>query len=643
MGAQRQSAEQRLAAARAAAAVSTELTAELREAEASAAAAQTTAEASALAVAERQRLAGDVVDRGRAVADLDAEAAQAGDDESIARDVADIAAAAAEQSGAALLEAQTRIEAARATFDGVSDREEANRLASRLAKVDATHREIGVVEEALAASTVTDAVLRDIEVAATAVESASGQAALASAHIEFTASADIELRVQDRRIPLSAGQMFAVATTEATDIEVAGVLRARIMPGGPASVRPARLEAARAHLAELLAAAGVSDVADARARADARRELCCDKDRLAATLTGLCSDEPVHRLRSRLSTLRDREVLTEEPRIDMTAARAALDAATEAHRGAVTASQRDRDVAAAAASALAEKCTRAAVVRERLVTARTQLDAVYQQLAQQRARFSDDDLSLRAQTHALASKRTSARVADLRLRLADLAPQRIAAELSDAERQTGELTRDHGAIAGELRDLATQLRVYGTEGRQGRLDAAHAEHEYALSEWRRVGRRARAARLLRAVVLRHRDDTRLRYVAPYRAEIQRLGRIVFGDSFEVDIDSSLRICSRTLDGRTVPYEALSGGAKEQLGIVTRLAGAALVAEDDSVPVIIDDALGFTDSHRLAKMGAAFDAVSTNAQVLVLTCSPRRYDSVVGAHHIELTPSRAQNI
>jgi hypothetical protein len=57
---------------------------------------------------------------------------------------------------------------------------------------------------------------------------------------------------------------------------------------------------------------------------------------------------------------------------------------------------------------------------------------------------------------------------------------------------------------------------------------------------------------------------------------------VFGTSCEVEIDSDLRICSRTLAGRTVPYESLSGGAKEQLGIETRLAGGSLVAKEDTV-------------------------------------------------------------
>ncbi|MGZ6779634.1 MAG: ATP-binding protein, partial [Mycobacterium sp.] len=166
--------------------------------------------------------------------------------------------------------------------------------------------------------------------------------------------------------------------------------------------------------------------------------------------------------------------------------------------------------------------------------------------------------------------------------------------------------------------------------------AAETEREHAEAEYLRVHRRARAAQLLRSVMARHRDATRMRYVDPFRNQVERLGRIVFGDSFEVEIDSRLRICSRTLSGRTVPYDSLSGGAKEQLGIVARLAGAALVAKEDSVPVVIDDALGFTDPDRLIKMGAVFDAVGGDGQVIVLTCSPQRYRSVVGAHYIELS-------
>ena len=137
-------------------------------------------------------------------------------------------------------------------------------------------------------------------------------------------------------------------------------------------------------------------------------------------------------------------------------------------------------------------------------------------------------------------------------------------------------------------------------------------------------------------MIRHRDNTRQRYVQPYRTELERLGRTVFGRTFEVDIDTELTICSRTLKGRTVPFESLSGGAREQLGILARLAGAALVAKEDTVPVVIDDALGFSDPDRLVKMGAVFSTVGDRGQVIVLTCTPGRYDGVADAEVIELT-------
>jgi hypothetical protein len=168
------------------------------------------------------------------------------------------------------------------------------------------------------------------------------------------------------------------------------------------------------------------------------------------------------------------------------------------------------------------------------------------------------------------------------------------------------------------------------------VDAALTEREHAATEHTRVQRQAGAAHLLQSVMTRHRDQARQRYVDPFRAEVERLGRIVFGADFEVEIDGDLRMCSRTLAGRTVPYESLSGGAREQLGIVARLAGAALVAKEDGVPVVIDDALGFSDAGRLAKMGAVFDAVGGDSQVIVLTCSPERYAGIGDAQRIELS-------
>ncbi|MEM6936367.1 MAG: hypothetical protein AAF552_07900, partial [Pseudomonadota bacterium] len=92
---------------------------------------------------------------------------------------------------------------------------------------------------------------------------------------------------------------------------------------------------------------------------------------------------------------------------------------------------------------------------------------------------------------------------------------------------------------------------------------------------------------------------------------------------------------RTLEGKRLPLESLSIGAQEQLGLLTRLAAAQIVSSKAGVPVIVDDALGFADPQRLKSMGAAFAAAGRSCQVIVLTCTPGRYQNVGGAELIKL--------
>jgi hypothetical protein len=321
--------------------------------------------------------------------------------------------------------------------------------------------------------------------------------------------------------------------------------------------------------------------------------------------------------------------------MDMAAARAELGAAEAARTVGTAECETRRQAAAAADAVLVELSMSATVLQNKLEAQRGELNAATGRLAQERSSVSDEDLASAADTGRRAAEKAERRVGELTDELAAAAPDAVAAELTAAAEEANSLHERYEEAAGALREIEIELSVFGSEGRQGKLDSAETEREHAAGQHSRVGGRARAARLLRSVMTRHRDTARRRYVEPYRAELQRLGRPVFGPTFEVEIDSDLCIRSRTLDGVTVPYESLSGGAKEQLGILARLAGAALVTKEDTVPVVVDDALGFTDPDRLAKMGEVFDTVGAHGQVIVLTCSPDRYDGVKGAHRIDL--------
>jgi hypothetical protein len=629
----RANAAKRLDAAREAAETVRQLTERLAGERELADAADQKCAAFVAALDERRRLRVDVDARTATIADLERTAQLTAAEVTAADEVKDAAEIGVVEAKVAVDACQARVDAAHHEVAAIAEQEEAARLTAKLAKIDAADRELLAVDAELAAIRFTDGSMRAIETAAAAVELAAARAELASARVELAAAADVEVRVAGEVVELSAGQSWSTSATGPTDVELPALLTVRVRPGEPAADTQAVLDAARAHLAAQLERVGVADVEAARVLDARRTELLATRDRVRATRAALTGDDSVELIRARLAELRTQ--LTAEPG-DVARAKMELEAATADHRRAVTTCDVRRDEAAAAVAAATHRATAATVLREKLINARAELSAVGERVARQRESTSDDELAARAAAGAERAHEFLARVQAVETELAGAAPAAVAAELDEAGRQHDGLVRRHEDAGEQLRDVTAALKVYGTQGRRGRLDDAKIQLEGAVAEHSRLGRRAGAVHALRSVMLRHRDDARLRYVEPFRCEVERLGRTVFGADFEVEIDAELRICSRTLAGCTVPYESLSGGAKEQLGIVARLAGAALVAKEDGVPVLIDDALGFTDADRLTRMGEVFDAVGGDGQVIVLTCSPERYASVRDARHIELT-------
>jgi hypothetical protein len=630
-----QEASARQTAAQAAADAIAQLTEHVREAELIAAAATATSTASTAAHAERERLRTETDSRTAAVAALEAEAREAAEAHATARDVTVEADAVVERANQALAAAQQRAETARRVVDELGRRDETQRVSARLTKIDAALRDRDGIAQELSTIAVTDDLFRQIEQAAAAVERSEGQLALVSATVEFVAAADIELVIGDQRVTLPAGESWSTVANATTEVEIPGMLTARVTPGMSALEIQTQYTAAQQDLAAGLATAQVADLAAARSSDQRRRELQSARDQLTATLAGLCGDDDVEQLRSRLAELRSLPAFSGDITIEAGTARAELDEAEAARITAGADCETHRRVAALAMTKLTEVSTQATRLQDKLVTQRAELAVVVDRLTQQRATVADDKLTATAQNDLSAAQTAAGRVAELAEQLAAAAPDAVTGELTDAVEAAATLRERHEEIARTLHEIAAQLTVFGTEGRKGELDAAEIQCEHARDEHDRVGRRARAVQLLRDVMVRHRDTTRLRYVEPYRAELQRLGRPVFGPSFEVDVDSDLCILNRTLEGCTVPYESLSGGAKEQLGILARLAGAALVAKEDAVPILIDDALGFTDPQRLVKMAAVFDTLGERGQVIVLTCTPGRYDGIKDARRVEL--------
>jgi hypothetical protein len=212
----------------------------------------------------------------------------------------------------------------------------------------------------------------------------------------------------------------------------------------------------------------------------------------------------------------------------------------------------------------------------------------------------------------------------------------VAGELADALAVAERLQSERDGLRDALRTTEGRLEQSGRDGLATRRDVAELELAAVRAEHESLRRRADAARRVFETLSRHRAEAQTKYSEPLQSRIESLGRSVYGPSFRVWLDDDLAVSERELDGVRLPVEALSTGAQEQLAIITRLAISHLVSTGEgSVPVIFDDALGWSDKARLRDMGALLGRAGDHGQIIILTCMPDRYEYVPRATFIKL--------
>ncbi|WP_156748875.1 AAA family ATPase, partial [Mycobacterium sp. 1165196.3] len=174
---QRIAAGPRVAAAQEAADNVAALTAQQREAQLVADAAVATATAAGGAHTARRQLLAEIDTRAEAVAEAQAQAEEAAAAQAAAHAEAEASDAALHQATEALAELHRQADSARCTVDRLADREEADRLTARLARIDAIERDRERIGAELTTIAVTEPVLRRIEDAAAAVDRTGDQLA----------------------------------------------------------------------------------------------------------------------------------------------------------------------------------------------------------------------------------------------------------------------------------------------------------------------------------------------------------------------------------------------------------------------------------------------------------------------------------
>ncbi len=504
----------------------------------------------------------------------------------------------------------------------------------RVSDADATAAE---AEAILAASTLTDEVLKKLHAAHLDLEKARATLAAGSPELRIKALTDLKPKIDGTTRKLSAGSELTLPVAGSLALKLPGVAEIEVRTGASTTDLRDVFEKKSRKFEELCRAAGVEDLEQAVLANEVLRAAQADvkaRDRvLVADLRDLSREQIAQKvagLALRVGSYPSSRSATFAIPSDLEAAQRADRAAkseTEAAKKVRTAAERRRDAARREDERLRAERAKTEVGRERAKTAAS-MTATRLELA--RSKLSDEDVEKRASAarEALNTAQSVHTAESDRLASAQPDAARLLAENARAARKRAD-DRLRG-IDNERIEVRARLNERGEAGLAERADATEAELSRAADALARRRVHATAARLLFETLDHERAESRRAYVAPLRGRIEQLGRIVYGADFSVEVNDELQIANRTVDGRTIPFESLSGGAKEQLGVITRLACAMTVVEDGGVPIVFDDTLGNTDPARIEAMCALLALAGRKCQVIILTCVPDRFRHVGAA-------------
>jgi DNA repair exonuclease SbcCD ATPase subunit len=465
--------------------------------------------------------------------------------------------------------------------------------------------------------------------------------------------------------PVQVGQRAiepgeSLTVTELTEISVGTLLRLRIHPGGGASLLEAReqLREARDDLNETLGKLGIDSVTRAIEVLARRDHLSAEIGKEEGALEALDAASLPARLAEtagaaaaaaddvtansmHLPESTPPQNLT-EAKEQRTAASQHLDEIESTETGARHARDKAVKTRAEAEGDLEAHRADAKNQRDELTKVNAELEVSLKQ-------YGEDGPRAMALTEALDAKNEAqALLNTTKTDLAALQPELLD---NDHNRLANACEKQRNAkhdAEHRLTAARALLRHDGTENPEEDLALAASRLRTAQDHLAHINRKSAAVRLLDQLFEEEQRALSERFTAPFADKISGYLRCLFGHgaaaAITLDEESSftgLRLI-RPTESAAVPFDSLSGGAREQVAAAVRLAMAEVLAANhgDCLPVVFDDAFAYSDPERVQTLQRMLDlAGSRGLQLIILTCNPADY-AALGAPVVRLRESIA---
>jgi DNA repair exonuclease SbcCD ATPase subunit len=595
----------------------------------------------ALAVAQEERL-GELKRRAAAI---DAQRARLKD---LVMDLAPI-----EDEMTALASALTRINEKKAALDNESDAldgeerslgrlsglaaklAQRDSLAARLKQLDGLRSRAAANDAALKAARVDDAAIKALETLENETATLRARQEATAPRVSIEAKPGADVRIDGDAVTGSAARA-AVAPMVIT--VGTGVAITVTPPQAAQDATEKALAEQRTRMKALLAACGAADV-DAFRRLRAERVALEEQAReLRAERTALAVKDSVgaeiERLQAAIGEIDAEARRDQADGLPLPAAAeiAALSEQVAQRRAALRA-----ELAGARAEIEAQKETLARL-RERRAALCGQSEQIHSGLSSELALLPDAEReAMLADCEAELGARRDAH----RVRAALLAEkQGQAPEEGETERLKARVERLVAAIRGQqekvdklsvrIAHLEGEVKVAGGDGLGERCATLKLQQEMAQAEQGRLSERVEVLKLLRQTVDACYAQRREQLNAPLRRHLKPFLHDVFPRA-EIELGENFAISGLARSGPAAElFGRLSLGTQEQVAVLVRLAMGAMICErSGDVPIILDDALVYSDDDRIEQMFDAINRAGRNQQVIVLTCRARSFTSLGG--------------
>ena len=502
--------------------------------------------------------------------------------------------------------------------------------------------------------------------------------------ITITEDLIARIRTAEKELEKATGRLSSVATTitfdmepkRPEDIEVDGEplvdnhssiqavspVTIRIPEYGRINIDPAvknrsellsHQNKAKAKLKEVLGKAGVESPEEAQSRYDEKERLLRDADlaRKEAELHSPATDDHgagaqalggyIESLSLILKDTTDKLNLSELP--SLKESEAIFDSAKEQTADARRTLGNARAKLSGPDEELGKLQIELGTSNERYESVKKDIGRLQGKLREEKKHCSDNQLQTNIETSRTLLSEQEKALTELSAEREDDSLEHLQARINRLEKAISDRREKRSNLEVEIGKLKSHIEVSEGAGLDEAIQQKNRELELCQEEIRRSKREVDVLTLLLSTLRDAEREAKERYMSPVVNRLRPYLQHLFPGA-DITIDENLEITGMLRErGYEEPFHHLSMGTQEQIAVLVRLAFAEMLVEQGQpATVVLDDALVFSDDHRMNNMFDILNISAKNIQVLIFTCREQLFEGI-GGHQLSLEAENSEEL